>query len=105
MTTPRVGERWQITLAGVISDSEQGWHKVRIGPDCMTLHIGTGRWERLADPEPDYPLGTAWKSESDGLIYIRVADGWLWFKSGAPLLVGFDRPSRPLYRWKIGGES
>lgn len=103
--TPQPGERWRVTLEGQLAayPDEHGRVALMVDGNLSTaatvlLHPNCGTWERLPDPEPDYVIGAAYKSERDGLTYLRHAEGWVYVHFGRPGVCLFDVPLRPLRR-------
>ena len=97
---PKPGERWRVTLEGVVEDVERGTTRVVfLAPGSAPVvydHAARGDWERLPDPEPEWEFGAV----------VVDANGTYWYRNDEAHWVGFGsdlayfdhHPARPLRR-------
>lgn len=100
---PKLGERWRVVVEGTIT-RVPGTLVVMRMDDGYAFEASTdrGAWERLPDPEPEYPARSVW-IDAEGIVYERSTDFPLgetpgWWTFGYPSARPFDVPVRPLTR-------
>lgn len=72
---PKPGERWKVTLEGVVDESvDLRYLVLRTEARPITVRPDEGAWERLPDPEPNWRRGDAAVTAS-GTALIRTLRG------------------------------
>jgi hypothetical protein len=104
--TPRVGERWRVTIEGEVGEFDPRPDSRSIvydlnGQRCVSwVPLAYGTWERLPDPEPEWQVGDLALDARGKVIQRFPPDGgWVWGPPGGKKAQwGNSIPSRPLRR-------
>jgi hypothetical protein len=95
--TPKPGERWRVTIEGVVEASTGTYVYLVGGVACPTSE---GTWERPLDPEPEWQPGDL-VLDAQGLVYRRnpATHDYPWTMPDGCGEVYTDKvPIRPLRR-------
>lgn len=105
--TPKVGERWRVTIEGIINKvGVAGWRIIygATAEDFQWIDFGSGIWEKISDPEPQWLPGDLVLA-ADGMVHQRFeletehGHAYVWGRPGAPCPAATDdEVARPLRR-------